>query len=92
MNRKSRDILAELIAKAAIQKAHIRANPEPYLNEVSEELARARQCFEEIERAISPDIIYDFANDHALRPEDVHGQDHIKIGAVYSALDKYYRR
>ena len=89
MNENSRRIFAKLTAMLAIQDAQMVANPKPYIKAAYDELYKAQECFEAIERALSPDIVFDVAVENDIRPTDIQGEAYIRCNAALEVIRKY---
>lgn len=89
MNKKARDILAELTTKLEIHKVQIRANPLPYLQEANNELRRARQCFEDLQKVLSPSYKFDFAKKMEMPPNIVESCT-AQLDEIDKIVQKYF--
>jgi len=77
MRSQFNQILAKLTTKVAIQKAQVVSNPIPYLEKAGEELVRAQVCFDEIDRALSPDCVFEYGINNKIDPNYISGVDYI---------------
>lgn len=91
MRKESLEIMAKLMAMAEIREAQIKANPIPYLEKAYEELAAARECFEKIEYALSPDIVFDVAGESDIRPTDIQGEAYIRCEKAREVIREYMK-
>lgn len=90
MNKRGMEIIAKLRTMIAISEAEVAANPMPYLREAHSSLIEARICFEELERALSPDVVWEEADNMGVKPIDFIGGDRVKINKASEVLRKYY--
>ena len=89
LDERSRRLLARLRSQVAIRDSQIMANPLPYLIEAEKQLIEMRICMEDIQRALSPDAVFDFAEDHCIKPADINGEAYIRVKAAQKVLDKW---
>ncbi len=89
MNKKSLEIFAKLQAMLAIQDVQIAVNPKPYLEAAYDELCKARDCFEAMQHALSPDIVFEIATENDIRPTDIQGEAYIRCNAALKILNNY---
>lgn len=89
-----RQKLAELTARIAIMDAQVMANPKKYLEEMSAHANRLIKVLDDVEYALSPDMVYDFWElncDHSAipRPQDLNGEAMIRCNAAKDVLRRY---
>ena len=89
MNKNAMEMIAKLTTMVAISDAQIKSNPIPHLNEAKELLLLAQKCFEDIEMALSPDLIFDMAIENDIRPTDIQGEAYIRCNAALNVIKKY---
>ena len=89
MRKDALEVMARLMAMAEIKEAQIKANPIPYLQKAYEELAAARECFEKIEYALSPDIIFDIADDSNIKPTNINAEAYIRCEKAKEVIREY---
>lgn len=89
MNDRLHQALAGLRARVAINNARVRSDPLPYLMKADESITEVLMMLDDLERALSPDIIFDFGLEMELRPQDIRGQDTIKLSAVRKVIREY---
>ena len=90
MNKDATRILAKLQTALAIHDAKVMANPKPYLEEAAKQIVDLKICLDDIQRALSPDVVFDFAKENDIRPMDIQGEALIRCNAAKLALQKYY--
>lgn len=84
-----RELLAELTAKLATHKALVLANPEPYLDQLTKHSGRLLCVLREVEYALSPDMVFDVANERGIRPIDFQGEALVRCDKALAVLRKY---
>ena len=89
MNKKSIAIFKKLENAVNKRDKDILKNPLPYLEEAYKLLSEQRRIFEKITYSLSPDIVFDKANEFNIKPENFNGGDKIKIDAVIKILNDY---
>jgi len=85
------EIMAKLMAMAEIKEAQIKANPIPYLAKAYEELAAAKECFEKIDYALSPDLVFEIANESAIKATDINGEEYIRCEKAKEVIREYMK-
>ena len=91
MRKDALEVMARLMAMAEIKEAQIKSNPIPYLEKAYEELAAARECFEKIEYALSPDIIFDIADGSGIKPTNINGEAYIRCEKAKEVIREYMK-
>lgn len=89
MRKDALEVMASLMAMAEIKEAQIKSNPIPYLEKAYEELAAARECFEKIEYALSPDIVFDVADGLNIKPTNINGEALIRCEKAKGVIREY---
>ena len=86
-----RQRLAALQTRLAINKARVLSNPEPYLNDMSRRCNELLKVLEDVDYALSPDSVCDWAmsREPPMRPMDVQGEAHIRCQAALKVLREY---
>lgn len=89
-----REDLARLKAKVAIMDAKVMANPKPHLERMSSQCIELLQVIEDIERALSPDSVFDFWDKSADKdafplPVDINGEALIRCNAALAVIREY---
>lgn len=89
-----RQRLARLQALIAIKDAQLMANPKPYLEDMGKRCHELLTVLDEVERALSPDCVYDFWDENAdkaaiPRPTDIQGEAYIRCNKALDVLRKY---
>ena len=88
-DRDTRELLAQLTAKLATHKAMILADPEPWLDRMAKHIEELLIVLYEVEYALSPDLVFDTANEMGIRPVDFHGEALVRCNAALDVLRKY---
>ena len=83
--------LAELRTKMIIGDLEVKANPKKYLQEMSAYCNKLLKVLDEVEYALSPDIVFDVANNYDMRPMDIQGEAYIRCNKALEILSKYKR-
>lgn len=81
--------LARLQAALAIADAQVMANPKKYLSRMSRHCVDLLDVLERVEHALSPDIVFDFAEERNMRPADINGEALIRCNAAKRVLRDY---
>jgi len=89
-NEQHRQLLAKLQAKLATNKAIILADPEPYIEKIHKAMVHYQVIIAEIERAVSPDIVFDRSLEMGIPPIDFRGAEMVQVQAVRKALEKLW--
>lgn len=89
-----RQRLAKMQALLAINDAKLMANPKPCLEEMAKRCNRLLRVLDEVDRALSPDCVFDFWGNHAdeyhmSQPSDVNGEALIRCNKALEVLRKY---
>jgi hypothetical protein len=80
--------LAALQSRLATNKAIILADPEPYIEKIHRILCDYQKVIAEIERAVSPDVIFDRSFEMGIPPRDFRGGERVQVEAVKKALEE----
>ena len=91
MDKEALEILAKLRSGIAIKEAQIMSNPLPYLKEAERSLSKAREVFEDVDRALSPDIVFDIAIEHNIPPMTINGEAYARCEAAKKVIKKYLK-
>lgn len=86
-----RMLLARMQANMAISRAKIEANPWPLIDRLQNEVVGYRVLIAEIERALSPDPVWEFATQNNIELLDVKGEALIRCNAALSVLRQQKR-
>lgn len=81
--------LAELRIKLALSKAKVLSDPEPHINKLMGHCSELLKTMEEIEYALSPDIIFDVAMANVMNPCDIQGEALIRCNEALRIIRKY---
>lgn len=84
-----RELLSRLSAELAVRKALVLADPEPYLCQLSKHSERLLIALRDVEYALSPDVVFDVANDMGIRPIDFQGEALVRCNKAREVLRKY---
>jgi hypothetical protein len=88
-DREMREMLAQLIAKLAMHKAMVLADPEPWLDKLAKHSGELLAVLREVEYALSPDMVFDTANEMGIRPVDFQGEALVRCNKALGVLRKY---
>lgn len=88
-DRELRELLAKLTAKLATNRALVLANPEPYLDQLTKHSGRLLRVLRDVEYALSPDMVFDVANEMGIRPIDFQGEALIRCEKALAVLREY---
>lgn len=91
LNSEHKQILAKLEVQLAIRHASIRADPIPLLNTAFHMLARVRKCIDDIDYALSPEVLVDWGNNHKppIQAPDINGEALIRCNAAKKVIRDY---
>lgn len=89
MDRKTLELLANMRAAIAIRDAQVMANPMPALMAAERALSECKQCFDDLRYALSPDFVFDTAEEMGVKPIDFEGANTVKVQKALAVLDKY---
>lgn len=89
-----RQKLSQLQAAIITKEAQINSNPLPYLKEMESRCCELLEVFEDIERALSPDMIFDFwessCNKKEIpRPMDIQGEAYIRCNKALEIIGEF---
>jgi hypothetical protein len=84
-----RQKLAKLQSLVAIKNAQVLANPIPYLEDMSERCVILLKLLEEVEYALSPHIVFDFAQENSMEPMDLQGEALIRCNKAKQLIRDY---
>ena len=88
-DRDMRELLAQLTAKLATHKAMVLADPEPWLDKMAKHIEELLIVLHKVEYALSPDLVFDTANEMGIRPVDFQGEALVRCNAALDVLRKY---
>ena len=88
-DKELRELLAEFEARIATQKALVLAHPEPYLNRLAKYSGRLLRVLRDVEYALSPDMVFDVANEMGIHPIDFQGEALVRCNKALEILRKY---
>ena len=91
-DRDMRDLLAELTTKLAMHKALVLADPEPWLDKLTEHAGELLVVLREVEYALSSDCVFDKANEMGIRPINFQGEALVRCNKALDVLRKYRMR
>lgn len=83
--------LAKLQSKLLVQRLFILHDPFPVINTLADRCNRMMEAIEEIDRALSPLPVYEFADKHSIMPHDIQGEALIRTNAALKVIRDYRR-
>lgn len=93
-DKEFRMMLARLTAQVSINDAIVMSNPKKYLLEMREHCNSLLKVLDDVDRALSPDIVFDFWDENCdkkqiPRPIDIQGEALIRCNAALKVLREY---
>lgn len=86
------EIMARLQTLAAISKAKIDADPKTHIKIISKRLIEMIELVERVEYALSPDLIFDIAQEAETKPANINAEALIRCNHALEEIHRFKRR